>query len=77
MSHPSRFLIDPLNPAKHRREDFDCGMAALDDYLKTRARKDMDARVAVCFVAVPVAEPGCIAGYYTLSAAKWLAPNAP
>lgn len=77
VSHPSRFLIEPLNPAKHRREDFDCGVAALDDYLKTRARKDMDARVAVCFVAVPVAEPGCIAGYYTLSAATIVRTDLP
>jgi ribosomal protein S18 acetylase RimI-like enzyme len=69
MSRPSHFRIEPLDPAKHRREEFDCGIAVLNDYLKIRARKDMDARVTVCFVAVPEVEPGCIAGYYALSAA--------
>jgi predicted GNAT family N-acyltransferase len=63
------FIIEPLDPAKHRRDEFDCGVPALNDYLKTRARKEMDAGVAVCFAAVPENEPGRIAGYYTLSAA--------
>lgn len=66
---PSNFIIEPLDPATHRRDEFDCGVPALNDYLKTRARKDMDAGVAVCFVAVPETEPGKISGYYTLSAA--------
>ena len=69
MSNHIRFFIEPLDPAKHRREEFDCGVPAFNDYLKTRARKEMDAGVAVCFVAVPENEPGRIAGYYTLSAA--------
>lgn len=47
-------------------------MDALDDYLKKRARKEMDAGLAVCFVAVPENDPGCIAGFYTLSAANIL-----
>ena len=64
-----RFIIEPLEPAKHRRDGFDCGVPALNDYLKTRARKEMQAGVAVCFVAVPENEPEKIAGYYTLSAA--------
>ncbi len=64
------FTIEPLDPAKHRRDGFDCGVPALDDYLKTRARKEMDAGVAVCFVAIPENEPSRIAGYYTLSAAS-------
>ena len=69
MSGPPHFRIEPLDPARHRREEFACGVAALDHYLKAQARKDMDAGVAVCFVAVPAADPGCIAGYYTLSSA--------
>lgn len=63
------FIIEPLDPAKHRRDAFDCGVPVLNEYLKTRARKEMEARVAVCFVAAPVEDPGCIAGYYTLSSA--------
>lgn len=64
------FTIEPLDPAKHRRDEFDCGVPALNDYLKTRARKEMDAGVAVCFVVVPESDPGRIAGYYTLSSAS-------
>lgn len=69
MNNLTHFLIEPLDPARHRRDEFDCGVPALNDYLKTRARKEMDAGVAVCFVAVPESAPGKIAGYYTLSAA--------
>lgn len=65
-----RFTIELLDTARHQRDGFDCGVSALNEYLKTRARKEMDAGVAVCFVAVPENEPEKIAGYYTLSAAS-------
>jgi ribosomal protein S18 acetylase RimI-like enzyme len=77
MSHPQKYLIEPLDPQKHRREEFDCGVEALNDYLKKRARKEMEAGLAVCFVAVPESEPGCIAGFYTLSAATILTTALP
>ena len=77
MSHLTHFRIEPLDPARHKREEFGCGVAALDDYLKTRARKDMEAGVAVCFVAIPESNPGCIAGYYTLSSATILRVELP
>lgn len=54
MSDSRKYLIEPLDPSKHRREEFDCGVDPLDDYLKKRARKEMDAGLAVCFVAVPL-----------------------
>lgn len=63
------FIIEPLSPAKHRREDFDCGVAALNDFLRTRARKEMDASTSMCFVMVPESDPKRVVGYYTLSAA--------
>jgi len=75
--HPQKYSIEPLDPQKHRREEFDCGVGALNDYLKKRARKEMDAGLAVCFVAVPESEPGCIAGFYTLSAATVLTTALP
>ena len=62
MAGPPQFRIEPLDPVRHRREEFDCGVAALDDFLKTQVRKEMDAGVAVCFVAVPEADPGCVVG---------------
>jgi predicted N-acetyltransferase YhbS len=63
------FIIEPLNPAKHRREEFDCGVPVLNDFLRTRARKEMDAGTSTCFVMVAEDAPGRIVGYYTLSAA--------
>jgi predicted GNAT family N-acyltransferase len=63
------FIVEPLNPAKHRREEFDCGVAALNDFLQLRARKEMEAGTSACFVIVPEDNPGVVAGYYTLSAA--------
>lgn len=67
--HQASYIIEPLDPSKHGRDEFDCGVDALNDYLKKRARKEMEAGLAACFVAVPADEPGRIAGFYTLSAA--------
>lgn len=64
-----KLLIQPLDPAKHRREDFDCGVLELNSYLQRNARKEMDTGLAVCFVAVPEDDETRIAGFYTLSAA--------
>jgi hypothetical protein len=60
------FRIEPLG-AHHDRAAFSCGNASLDDYLKTKARKEND--LGYCAVFILVAEPGsaAIAGYYTLS----------
>jgi predicted GNAT family N-acyltransferase len=40
----------------------------LTDFLRMRARKETKARASACFVLVPVADRGRIAGFYTLSA---------
>ena len=63
----AQFRIEHLDPAKHRREDFNCESAELTAFLRQRARKEMDARASACFVLVPESDPGRIAGYYTLS----------
>lgn len=57
--------IEPLN-AVHDRKNFSCGVAALDDYLATRATQDIKRRIGNCFVAVT--GDNQIAGYYTLAA---------
>lgn len=62
------YTIEPLDPEKHRREYFDCGVEILNDYLKRRANQEMKALAAACYVIVPDDDPGRIAGYYTLSA---------
>ncbi len=69
MSESVKYLIEPLDSSKHRRSEFSCESPELTEFLRQRARKEMGARVSACFVLVPVADPGRIAGYYTLSAA--------
>ena len=63
----AQFIIEHLDPAKHRRQEFRCESADLTTFLQQRARKEMDARASACFVLVPESDPGRIAGYYTLS----------
>lgn len=70
-------IIEPLNPAIHRRDEFDCGVSVLNDFLRTRARKEMEAGTSACFVIAPKSDPGLIAGYYTLSAATVVRTDLP
>jgi predicted GNAT family N-acyltransferase len=65
----ARFIVEALDPGRHRREQFDCGVPALNTFLWMRARKEMEAGTCACFVLVPETAPRQIAGYYTLSAA--------
>ncbi len=44
----------------------------MNEFLRLRARKEMEAGTSACFVMVPEDEPTVIAGYYTLSAATVL-----
>jgi predicted GNAT family N-acyltransferase len=60
------FLVEPLTP-QHHRDQFDCGVEALNRYLRTQARQEMDRDVAVAYVLCPTRRPSSIAGYYTLS----------
>lgn len=62
------FLIEPLDAARHRREAFACESPELTEFLRTRARKEIKARASACFVLVPTADRGRVAGFYTLSA---------
>ena len=65
----SKFLCQPLTK-QHDRKSFDCGIDALDEYLRLRASQDMRRRVAAVFVMVPDNDPQRICGYYTLSSAS-------
>ena len=51
----------------HDRKTFDCGVAALNDYLARYARQNHEAGGAKTFVAVATAMPTCLLGYYTIS----------
>ena len=77
MPSGTAFIIEPLDPAKHRREAFDCGVAALNDFLRTRARREMEADISASFVLVPKEKQEQIAGFYTLSSASILRTELP
>lgn len=51
---------------KDRRNDFSCGHALLDDYLKKQARQDINRDLSTCFVLADTSL--IVIGYYTLSA---------
>jgi predicted N-acetyltransferase YhbS len=67
---PKQFRFEPLDPAKHRRDQFHCESPELTEFLQKRARKEMDARSSACIVLVQETDPGKIVGYYTLSQAS-------
>jgi len=77
MADQSQFRVEILDPAVHRRDQFACESPELTGFLRTRARKEAKSRTSACFVLVPVADPGQIAGYYTLSATSIKLENLP
>lgn len=71
---PSGFRIEPLN-GSHRRENFSCGVEALDGYLQRQMAQDRDRGTAAPFI---LTEDGVtIAGFYTLSALSILSRELP
>lgn len=62
------FRLEVLG-AQHDRTRFKCGVAALDEYLRTQATQDARRRASACYVAVQD-ETNAVAGYYTLAAAS-------
>ena len=54
----------------HDRKTFDCGEAALNNYLAHYARQNHKSGSAKTFVAVPPASPTRILGYYSLCPAS-------
>lgn len=59
--------IEPLKQ-EHERGRFDCGEAALDEYLRRYARQNQDSGIARTFVAAGAAEPKRVIGYYSVAA---------
>jgi len=60
------FVVEALG-THHHRDRFDCGIDALNRYLRTQARQEMARDVAVVYVLVAAGQPATIAGYYSLS----------
>ena len=62
----SPWVIEPLS-RQHQREDFDCGVVALNEFLKKFARQNQDKGVGRTFVAVRRGQ-SAVCGYYTIAA---------
>ena len=59
-------IIEPLNP-NHDRPGFQCGVDALNVYLKKQAKQDIKRNISRIFVAIKSKAPKKVVGYYTLS----------
>lgn len=70
------FHIQPLD-AEIGTADFQCGSAALDEYIRRYASQDVRRNVARVFVATPESDPQQLAGYFTLSAGSVNCANLP
>ena len=64
------FAIEELDPRRHDRAAFDCGVEALNRYLRTLAVQHRTKGIATTFVLVDTTAPATILGYYSLSAAS-------
>ena len=62
----SAFRVEVLG-AGHTRDNFSCGVEALDSYFARQATQDVRRRASVCYVAVEI-RTGKVAGFYTLAA---------
>jgi GNAT superfamily N-acetyltransferase len=64
--YPS-LAVEPLGP-HHDRAGFSCGNASLDDFIRTKARKEQELGFSAVFIAVVKPGDGTIRGYYGLAA---------
>lgn len=60
----------PLDPAIHDRQDFACGVQALDEYLHRFASQHRDRGISSTYVLIDSTRPTVILGYYSLGAAE-------
>ena len=63
------FAVEELDPKRHDRAAFNCGVEPLNRYLKTLATQHRAKGIATTFVLVDANHPATILGYYSLSAA--------
>jgi GNAT superfamily N-acetyltransferase len=59
-----------LDPAIHDRQTFECGVPALDEYIRRFAELHRRRGISSVYVLTDSAQPELILGYYTLSAAE-------
>jgi GNAT superfamily N-acetyltransferase len=60
----------PLDTSLHDRADFDCGVPALNEYLRQFADQHRRKGITNIYVLADSAYPSTVVGYYTLSAAE-------
>ncbi|AGX86926.1 GNAT family N-acetyltransferase [Candidatus Symbiobacter mobilis] len=72
----SGYSIRPLDSEADTAR-FDCGDAALNDYLRRYATQDVRRNVTRAFIASPLESSTRIAGFFTLSAASIQAETLP
>jgi ribosomal protein S18 acetylase RimI-like enzyme len=65
---PAPFRFETLGQV-HDRTSFHCGEDVLDRYFQVQVTQDIRRKITNCFVVVEAAT-GCLAAYYTLSAAS-------
>jgi len=51
----------------HRRQEFDCGDGAMNEFLHRYARQSHEQNAAKTFCAIENAQPGRILGFYTIA----------
>ena len=61
----------------HKRNEFDCGRAELNDWLRGFARQHQDKGISQTFVAVEPEAPTRILGYYALTVCEVLTQELP
>jgi GNAT superfamily N-acetyltransferase len=66
MTDFQNLVVAPLKPT-HDRTAFQCGVEALDRYLKMQAKQDIKRGISRVFVATKPDNPKAVIGYYTLS----------
>lgn len=71
-------LVARLDGRRHDRSGFDCGVSALNVYLRQQAAQHHRNGIATTHVLIDDDAPACIVGFYTLAAAQlWLSDLAP
>lgn len=65
-----KWIFLPIDDYSLGREDFDCGVPELNEYLKKYARQNDRRGISKTFVAIPQGENSEVAGYYSVSMAE-------
>lgn len=79
MTKTPQNVFEPLDKTIHNREDFDCGVPVLNEFLRTKASKEMKQKLNTTYV-LTTDQDGTfkpIIGYYTLSTSSLILGSVP